>query len=790
MATGGGIRAGKAFVILEAVDKTAMVLGRVGKRFKAFGNEIVSIGKNIAQKAFAFLTPAALGTKVFVGFDDAMRKVEARSKGTAGEMAALREQAKALGRATSFTASQVGELQAKLAQKGFNRSAIRSMTGDVMNLAKAAGEGSEEDTVLSADLISGTLRAFQMEADQATRVADVFTVAVNNSNFSLQDLNDSMPKAAALAKQYGMSLEETVATLASMTNLSVAASESGNALKTFFARMSDQGAVETFNNKLKQLTGQTVTFTNASGDLRKPLEILGEIDKATAGLGSAQKGDLLSKLFGTFQFSKAASAAAGKQSADELLGQLNNASGAAQKTSEKMEAGIGGTFRKLWSAVEGVGIALGEAVEGPLRGFTDWLTNMLGPMTEWLAANNETVAIVAGVAAALLAGGIAVMGFGYAATLAGAAFTALAIAVKVVIGLMTFLLSPIGLVVAAVAGLLIAFELLTGGISNAFSGVVGYITGQLQAMLASIKWVMGAIMDAIKLGRFDLAWAITWAAIKVIWLSGIGWVLNTVDSWIATLLNVFTRLQFGLAKIMTDLWDGIRVIFFSGIQGLKVLMLTIIEFLTSKISDYIGSLLKKVGKAAQKVPGAKTAGKALVSAGESLSNLAEGVSEQRQNAENELNKGVAKIGQENIDKKKELDAERDRILQGRADKNAGKAATRQKAVDDAKAELKDAIDQVDKATAEAEKIAEEAPTIPEPQAPKQFQQDAPQTSPAQVSPGLIKGLEKGSIEALEQANKNAQNKVWNKMLDKQDEQIAATNAVKDAVDSKDGVAGV
>ena len=159
-------------------------------------------------------------------------------QGTAQSMAELRKQAQELGRSTSFTAVQVGDLQAKLAQKGFGRNAIKEMTDDVLALARAAGEGGEEDAVMSADLISGTLRAYQMEASEAGRVADVFTTAVNNSNFSLQGLLDGMAKAGPLASDFGLTLEETVATLASMTNLNITASESGVALQSFLARMS------------------------------------------------------------------------------------------------------------------------------------------------------------------------------------------------------------------------------------------------------------------------------------------------------------------------------------------------------------------------------------------------------------------------------------------------------------------------------------------------------------------------------------------------------------------------
>ena len=159
MATGGlgGIKAGKAFVMIEAVDRTAFIFKRISTKMKKFANQMASLGRDMVRKGLVATLPASGSLKVFASFDDAMRKVEARSTGTTQQMEALRNQAKELGRTTSFTARQVGSLQAKLAQKGFDRSerGIKGMTGAVLDLAKAAGEGGEEDAVIAPPIVTG-----------------------------------------------------------------------------------------------------------------------------------------------------------------------------------------------------------------------------------------------------------------------------------------------------------------------------------------------------------------------------------------------------------------------------------------------------------------------------------------------------------------------------------------------------------------------------------------------------------------------------------------------------------
>ena len=312
MASTAGVRAGKAFVLIEAVDKTSFILRRISAKMKAFGSKMTAMGRSMMTSGIFAAAPIAMATKRFASFDDAMRRVEARSGATAGEMKTLTDQAKELGRTTSFTAVQVADLQAKLAQKGFKPKQIGDMTGAVMNLARAAGSGEEGDTTVAADLVSGTLKAFQMGADQAGRVSDIFTAAVNGSNFSLEGLMDGMAKAGPLASSFGLSVEETAATLASMTNLNITAAEAGTAFQSFLARMSKEEFTGSFNKQLEQLTGQTISFRDAEGNLRKPLEVFADLQKATANLGTAERGDLLSILFGVRQFGKATGGMAGQ----------------------------------------------------------------------------------------------------------------------------------------------------------------------------------------------------------------------------------------------------------------------------------------------------------------------------------------------------------------------------------------------------------------------------------------------------------------------------------------------
>lgn len=421
MATTAGIKAGKAFVVIEALDKTGAILGRISTKFKAWGKEIQNAGAGLLTKAVAAAVPIGLSLATYRDFDDALRKVEARSEGTAAEMQALRDQAKELGRTTAFTAAQVGNLQANLAQMGFNRKQIKDMTGGILNLALAGGEGQDPnlDAVNAAQLVSGTLRAFKMEASEAGKVADIMTEAMNKSNLTLSDMITALSYAGPIAKRFNVSLEDTTAVLGVMRNLNIDAESAGTAFRNMLLEMSDPKGRDKFNEMLKSMTGKEIKFTDMAGNLRPISTLLFEIGDAMKGMGTADQGNLLFTLFGKRAIVPAGALAEGKDQFLELAKALQNSGGAAARTAATMEAGIGGAWRRTLSAVEGVAIAIGEALAPMLTDLSHKIAAVLQSFTGWIMANKQTIITVTLLVAGAAALGVSLIGLGLSLRLLG-----------------------------------------------------------------------------------------------------------------------------------------------------------------------------------------------------------------------------------------------------------------------------------------------------------------------------------------------------------------------------------
>ena len=74
MASTAGVRAGKAFVLIEAVDKTSFILRRISAKMKAFGSKMTAMGRSMMTSGIFAAAPIAMATKRFASFDDAMRR--------------------------------------------------------------------------------------------------------------------------------------------------------------------------------------------------------------------------------------------------------------------------------------------------------------------------------------------------------------------------------------------------------------------------------------------------------------------------------------------------------------------------------------------------------------------------------------------------------------------------------------------------------------------------------------------------------------------------------------------
>lgn len=424
MPSAAGIKAGKAFVIIEALNQTGPVLKSVRNDLLKLGKDLTRIGTSMITKSIISMTPAFLSTKVYEEFDDIMKKVEARSEGTAHQMAALREQAKLLGRETAFTAEQIGQIQMRLAQKGFSRPEMLEITPAIADLARAAGEGFNffEDADAAARLVSGTLRAFKMDMEETTRVANLMAGATLDSSYELEGLVTSLQYSGPVAEAFNLSLEETLALLMTMANLEIDPSISGTAFRNLQLYATNTDAQDEFNKVLQESTGKTIEFADAAGNLHPIPDILHAIEVAMEGMGTATKGQILSKFFGQRAVVPAFGLGPTKDFAKNMVAlQESVKNNRAATVAKEMESGLGGAWRDFLGGLEAVALAIGQSLAPALIDLGANIGVVLTWIGKWLKDNPQVVVQLIMVSTATLAAGVALFTLGLAIKMLSAA---------------------------------------------------------------------------------------------------------------------------------------------------------------------------------------------------------------------------------------------------------------------------------------------------------------------------------------------------------------------------------
>jgi TP901 family phage tail tape measure protein len=543
MAATTQVKAGSAFVELTAKNEMLMKgLNAAAKRLNSFGNGVQSVGMKMLAIGTVAATPLVAGLTAFTNFDDAIRTVKGATQATETEFQALRDKAKQLGATTSYTATQVANLMTELGRAGFKPDQIIAMTGSVMDLARATGT----DATLASGIFAATIRQFGLEATDSARIVDSLTAAANMSFNSVESLGEALSYAGPVAADANMSLEETLAILGTLGNVGIQGSMAGTAIRRLLILSAADAAA--FQEEFG------VATKDAQGNARSLVDILGEVSAATANMGNADRAEKFAKVFGLLGIT--AGSAIGKTAADtrKLLADIQASQGIAAKTAQEMDAGMGGAWRIMLSALEGVAIEFGDAVSGPLSAAMDTISQYLSLAGEWIKANRDTVVVLGGLLLSGIALGAGLIALGVGIKIVALAASGLAIALGIGSAILGAMLSPIGLVTILLAELAAWFLLTSDVGSQALAWLSASFTQLKNDFL--ISW--GVIVKALASGDFALAGRLAFSLLKMEFASVVGWLTNRWLEFKYAFTSIAAEASFGIARLFTDGMAGIE----------------------------------------------------------------------------------------------------------------------------------------------------------------------------------------------------------------------------------------
>ena len=505
------VRGGQVFVEIGADPrKLFKALGDLNKSIGKIGASMANLGTRMTAVGAAIAAPVGLAMRQFAQFDDAIRATAAVSQASGAELQKLNDKARELGATTSFTAVQVANLMTELGRAGFKPDEINAMTGAVLDLARATGT----DAALSAGIMAATLRQFGLGATEAARAADVLTKAANSTFNTVEGLGESLKYAGPVAKSLGLSLEDTTAILGVLGNVGIQGSEAGTALRRLSVISAASG------EELQKLFG--ITNVDASGNLKPLVDILDEINTATANMPVAERTAKMAQAFGLLGITSANVLSSSADGVRGLADSLRDAEGTASKAAKEMDAGLGGALRIALSAVEGTALAIGDALAPSVQKLLNGVEAVATGLTKFVK-ENEALVITA-------AKGIGIF------TGVGVSLLFVGKAIAIVSGAIAFVMSPLGLIVGALGGL---------------GAAVLVANGSLGDMAGIATTTFKGIYDAITDGDLSGAMDILWAGLKAGWLKGIESIVVAWYKGVGEIKKAFVQIGSAWDKYVT-----------------------------------------------------------------------------------------------------------------------------------------------------------------------------------------------------------------------------------------------
>lgn len=468
--------------------------------------------------------------KAGADFDTAMSQVASTMGKTTDEIQELRDFAKQMGSTTKFSATESAEALNYMALAGYDVEKSMKMLPVVLNLASAGAM----DLATASDMVTDASSALGLTTEETTELVDKMAQTASKSNTSVSQLGEAMLTIGGTAKVLKGGTTELSTALGILADNGIKGSEGGTALRNVLLAIQGDKFEKTFG-KLG------ISAYDAEGNMRSLEDILTDMNAELADMSDEKRTDFLSKTFNKNDLKSInALLATSTDRWDELSGAIDNSQGSAQKMADTQLDNLEGDITKLKSAFEGMQIAVSEKLMPAVRKFVQWLTTLIDKM-------NIVGPIILGVATA---------------------FTTLAVAInmkKIIDSVTTSFTAlnavlsanPIGIVIALIAGLVIAIATLWAS-NEDFRNFVTETWEKIKEVFGAFAEWVGGIIDNIKEWFDGLKESIaeTWDNIKnkvsEVWES----ILN--NPIVQAIIEYFTTSFENFKTTLSGIWDGIK----------------------------------------------------------------------------------------------------------------------------------------------------------------------------------------------------------------------------------------
>lgn len=562
----------------------------------AAGTAVGNLAANAMTKAANLATSgvSAIVTKG-LDFEKTMNTLSGVTGASADVMQRFRDTAKALGNdmtLSNTSAADAAQAMTELAKAGFSVDESITAAKGTLQLAAAAQVSAGQ----AAEIQANALQAFGLKADYASKAADVLSNAANASSAEITDVAFALQAGGSVARQTGVSLEDTAASIALLANNGIKGSDAGTLLKSALLKLSAPS--DQASGALQELG---VSAFDAQGNFVGMEALFGQLQAASKRMTPEMYAMDTALAFGSDAARLAGVAAKDGAAGFDKMRDAMNQEGSASKLAAAQNQGLPGVIERLKNAAETLAITLFEKIQGPLSSIGDGLTGFTNKMQD--AFENPAVSQAAGnIGAALSTIGTA---FGNVLSAVGPSLVSgLSDAVNLIVRFKDFLIplvaglaayktvmlaitiatkawaavqallnialtaNPIGLIIAAIAGLVAGIVLLYNR-NETFRKIVQTTWAAIKTAISAVwNWLSTTVFPGLKLAFTAIGTAATWLwnnAITPAWngikaVIGVAWevVSDIFNNWVRVGQLVGQGAMWLWNNAIQPAWDGIK----------------------------------------------------------------------------------------------------------------------------------------------------------------------------------------------------------------------------------------
>jgi len=234
-----------------------------------------------------------------------------------------------------------------------------------------------------------------------TLVSDLLAAGAGKAQGSVSDMSAALNQSALVAKNTGLSIDDTTGALAAFASNGLLGSDAGTSFKTMLQSLNPRS--EKAASLMKELGLEAY---DSQGNFVGLTEYAGQLQTALSGMSQEQRNAALQTIFGSDAIR--AATVLYEQGADGMQEWINkvNDSGYAAETAAAKQDNLSGDLEKLGGAFDTLMISMGEGANGPLRLITQGLTGLVDGMNALPGPVKQGALVIGGLTAAVaLAGG-------------------------------------------------------------------------------------------------------------------------------------------------------------------------------------------------------------------------------------------------------------------------------------------------------------------------------------------------------------------------------------------------